>query len=218
MSIKDRLKSIVTERLRDAASSIFIGRALAVLDESADTKESLLCAADSISKRVALFIDTVLAKEIFDILTIEIENRVQTPGTRRKHERVNFMTKAQLMHNGATSELFTANLSLGGIYLRTPEPFAVGSKVELSLPLEGGGLSPVERYCDTRKKRHCQRTPRHGDRVQGSRASRTQDHNQPYQESRGGLDLPVPTTDTAALRLRRATMTRISRVAQFLAQ
>jgi hypothetical protein len=138
MSTKEGLKSIVMERLREAASSIFIGRALAVLDESADTKESLLCAADSISKRIALFIDTVLAKEIFDILTIEIENRIQTPGTRRKHERVNFCTKVRVTHNGATSELIAANLSLGGIYLRTPEPFGVGSKMELSVLVEGG--------------------------------------------------------------------------------
>jgi len=142
MSIKDGLKSIITERLREVASSIFIGRALAVLDESADTQESLLCAADSISKRIALFIDTDLAREISDILRSEIENRVQTPGTRRKHERVNFCARVHVSHNGTTSELFTANLSLGGIYLRTPEPFAAGSKVELSLPLEGG--SPIQ--------------------------------------------------------------------------
>ena len=138
MSIKDGLKSIITERLREVASSFFIEKALAILDESADTKESLICAADTISKRIDLFIDTALAREILDILRIEIENTGLTPGTRRKHVRVNFSTRVHVTHNGTTSELFTANLSLGGICLKTTEPFAVGSKVELSLPLEGG--------------------------------------------------------------------------------
>lgn len=138
MSIKDGLKSIITERLRGVASSFFIEKALAILDESADTKESFLDAADTISKRIALFIDTALAREILDILRIEIENRGLTPGTRRKHVRVNFCTRAHVTHNGTTSEHFTENLSLGGICLKTTVPFAIGSKVELSLPLEGG--------------------------------------------------------------------------------
>jgi uncharacterized protein (TIGR02266 family) len=138
MSLKDGLKGIITERLRGVASSIFIERVLTVLDESADTKESFLSAADSISKRIALFIDTALAKEIFDFLRIEIENGALTPGARRKHVRVNFCTRVHVTHNGATSELFTANLSVGGMCLKTTEPFAVGAKVELSLPLEGG--------------------------------------------------------------------------------
>ena len=138
MSIKDGLKSIITERLGVVASSFFIEKALAILDESADTKESFLCAADTISKRIALFIDTALAREILDILRIEIENRGLTPGTRRKHVRVNFCTRVHVTHNGTTSELFTENLSLGGICLKATEPFALGSKVELSLPLERG--------------------------------------------------------------------------------
>jgi uncharacterized protein (TIGR02266 family) len=138
MSIKDGLKSIITERLREVASSFFIEKALAILDESADTKESFLCAADTISKRIALFIDTALAREILDILRIEIENRGLKPGTRRKHVRVNFCTRLHVTHNGTTSEHFTENLSLGGICLKTTVPFAIGSKVELSLPLEGG--------------------------------------------------------------------------------
>jgi uncharacterized protein (TIGR02266 family) len=138
MSIKDGLKSIITGRLREVASSIFIGRALAILDESADSKESLLCAADTISKRIELFIDTALARELFDILRIEIESKCLTPGSRRKHVRINLSMKVHVIHNGTTSELFSSNLSLAGICLRTPEPFAVGSKVELSFPLEGG--------------------------------------------------------------------------------
>jgi uncharacterized protein (TIGR02266 family) len=138
MSIKNGLKSIITELLREVASSMFLARALAILDESDDNKESLLCAADTISKRIDLFIDSALARELFDILRIEIENRGLTPGTRRKHVRINFSKRVHVIHNGTTSELFSANLSLGGICLRTPEPFAVGSKVELSLPLEGG--------------------------------------------------------------------------------
>ena len=138
MSVKEGLKGIISERLRGVASSIFIERVLTVLDESADTKESFLSAADTISKRISLFIDTGLAKEIFDILRIEIENGALTPGARRKHLRVNFCTRVNVTHNGTTADFFTANLSVGGMYLKTTEAFAVGSKVELSLPLEGG--------------------------------------------------------------------------------
>ena len=138
MSIKNELKDIITERLREVASSIFIERVLTVLDESADTKESFLAAADTISKRIALFIDTALAREILDMLRIEIDNAALTPGARRKHVRADFCTRVQVTLNGATAELFTANLSVGGMYVTTPKPFAVGSKVELSLPLDGG--------------------------------------------------------------------------------
>ncbi|MBI5100745.1 MAG: PilZ domain-containing protein [Nitrospirae bacterium] len=140
MPVKDDLKTIVTKRLSGVASTFFIEKVLVVLDESADTKESFLSAADLINKRIALFVDTALAKEIYDILRAEIESRSKnlTQGARRKHVRVNFSVRVPVTHNGTTSELFTANISLGGLYLKTTKPFAVGSTIEMSLSLKDG--------------------------------------------------------------------------------
>ncbi|MFZ2198440.1 MAG: PilZ domain-containing protein, partial [Thermodesulfovibrionales bacterium] len=123
-----------------AASSIFIGKSLAIIDESAENKESLLAAADRVSKRIALFIDTDMAVKVFEVLRVEIENRELTSGTRRKHVRVAMCNKVYVTCNGAASELYTVNVSAGGMYIKTKEPFPVGSKVVIAFPLEKGSL------------------------------------------------------------------------------
>ena len=50
MDIKSDLKNIINKNLAEAASSIFIGKSLAIIDESAENKESLLAADDKLSK------------------------------------------------------------------------------------------------------------------------------------------------------------------------
>jgi len=140
MDIKSDLKNIINENLAEAASSIFIGKSLAIIDESAENKESLLVAADRVSKRIALFIDTDKAVKVFEILRVEIENRELTSGTRRKHVRVAMCNKVFVTHNGTASELYTVNVSAGGMYIKTKEPFPVGSKVVIAFPLEKGSL------------------------------------------------------------------------------
>jgi len=138
MDIKDDLKNIVREHLANVASSIFIDRSLAIMDESADTKESLLAAVDRVSKRIALFIDTDLATKVIDILRRKIENRKLTPGIKRKHVRVFYRNRVCITHNGTASELYTENLSEGGMYITSKEPFPAGSKLEITLPLQVG--------------------------------------------------------------------------------
>ena len=140
MDIKSDLKNIINENLAEAASSIFIGKSLAIIDESAETKESLLAAADRVSKRIALFIDTDMAVKVFEVLRLEIENRELTSGTRRKHVRVAMCNKVYVTCNGTASELYTVNVSAGGMYIKTKEPFPVGSKVVIAFPLEKGSL------------------------------------------------------------------------------
>ena len=157
MDVKSDLKNIISENLAKAASSIFIGKSLAIIDESAENKESLLVAADRVSKRIALFIDTDLAIKVFDILRLEIENRELTPGTRRKHVRVTVCNKVYVTYNGTASELYTVNVSAGGVYIKTKEPLPVGSKVVISLPLKAGShlhLKGVVAYikCDIGKQ------------------------------------------------------------------
>ena len=138
MDIKSDLKNIISENLAKAASSFFIDKSLSIIDESADSKESLLAAVEKVNKRIALFIDTDLAIKVFDILRREIENRELTPGTRRKHVRVALRNKAYVTHNGIASELYTENISAGGVCIKTKEPFPVASKVVISLTVEAG--------------------------------------------------------------------------------
>jgi len=138
MDIKADLKNIIREHLAKAASSIFINKSMSIIDESAETKESLLVAADRVSKRVALFIDSDVAIKVFDILRLEIERRQLTAGTSRKHVRVAMCCKVYVTYNGTASELYTVNVSAGGMYIKTKEPFPVGSKLAISLPIKAG--------------------------------------------------------------------------------
>ena len=138
MDVKVDLKNIISEQLVDVASSFFIDKSLSIMDQSAENKESFLYAADRISKRIALFIDTDLARKVFEILSLEIENRELTPGTRRKHVRVALCHRVYVTYNGEPYELYTGNISEGGVYIKAEKPFPAGSKVEISLPLEGG--------------------------------------------------------------------------------
>ncbi len=138
MDVKADLKNIISEHLAKFASSFFIDKSLAIMDESADNKESFMAAADRISKRIALFIDTDLATKILDILKLEIENRELTPGTRRKQVRVALHHRVYVTHNETPHEFYTGNISAGGVYIKTDDPFPAGTEVEISLPMEGG--------------------------------------------------------------------------------
>jgi len=138
MDVKVDLKNIISEQLGNVASSFFIDKSLAIIDQSADNKESFLAAADRISKRIALFINTDLATRVFDILKQEIENRELTRGTKRKHVRIALCHRVYVTHNGTSHELYTGNISEGGVFIKTNEPFQAGSKVEISLPMEAG--------------------------------------------------------------------------------
>jgi uncharacterized protein (TIGR02266 family) len=138
MDIKDDLKKIISAHLVKVASSFFIDKSLSIIDQSADTRESFLSAAAGIRKRIALFIDADLATKVFDILRLEIENRGLSPGIRRKHLRVILRSRVYVTYNGTPHELYTENVSEGGIFIKTKEPFQVGSEVALSLPMEAG--------------------------------------------------------------------------------
>ncbi len=157
MNIKADLKNLISENLLKAASSIFIGQSLAIIDDSAESKESLLAAADRVSKRIALFIDSDLAITVLDILRLEILNRELTSGTRRRHVRVAMCNKVYVTCNGTASELYTVNISASGMYIKTNEPFPVGSKVVISFPLRAGSHLNLKgvvanTQCDTGKQ------------------------------------------------------------------
>jgi uncharacterized protein (TIGR02266 family) len=137
-NVKEGLKNIVRAHLDRSASSLFIGKSLAIIDESADNKESFIEAAVRISKRVALFIDKEIAQTVYDSLIDAIDRIAAPQGTRRRYRRVAFWKKVLVKYDGRHRELDSENLSEGGIFLRTEDPFPAGSKMELTLPLELG--------------------------------------------------------------------------------
>jgi len=53
--------------------------------------------------------------------------------------RVRLSNKVYLIYNGKLHELHTRNLSEGGVYIKTKEPFPVGAEVEIRLLLETVG-------------------------------------------------------------------------------
>ena len=62
----------------------------------------------------------------------------------REHQRpfksrVLLSHKVYLTYNGKLHELHTRNLSEGGVYIKTKEPFPVGAEVEIRLLLETVG-------------------------------------------------------------------------------
>jgi len=138
MGIRDDLKNIIREHLGKASSSIFLDKSLAILDESADSKESLMAAADRISKRVALFIDEELAKQVLVHLEAEIRKSASPPGEKRRHVRVASSRKVYVTYDGSVHELYTENLSEGGMYVNTNGPFPIGTKLEITLDLDPG--------------------------------------------------------------------------------
>ena len=56
-------------------------------------------------------------------------------GIKRKHVRTMFISKVSVTCNEETKELYSENLSSGGIYVRSEETFPPGSDVNITFPL-----------------------------------------------------------------------------------
>ena len=138
MPIKDDLITILREHLERTSSSIFLDKSLAILNESADSKESLMAAADRISKRIALFIDEGLARRVLEHLKAEIGKGASPQVEKRRHIRVASSRKVLVTFDGSLYELNTENLSEGGMYILTNTPFPIGTKLEMALCLDAG--------------------------------------------------------------------------------
>jgi len=57
-------------------------------------------------------------------------------GTNRKHLREKFIRKLSVYCMGKDYEYYTETLSEGGIYLRTRDPFTIGTEVDITLRLD----------------------------------------------------------------------------------
>ena len=62
-------------------------------------------------------------------------------GTNRRHLRERFIRKIPVSHDGRHYEFYSETLSEGGIYLRTQDPFPIGTEIGLTLPLEGATMA-----------------------------------------------------------------------------
>jgi uncharacterized protein (TIGR02266 family) len=136
VAIKDDLKNIIQDHFGELTSSLFLEKSLAIIDESANSRESFMAAADKIYKRTELFIDFGLAKRVYEDLRAHIEKGDMQPGQRRRDPRVTWRRKVEVTHAGTSYELSSEDLSAGGMYLCTREPFPVGSPLRITLPLE----------------------------------------------------------------------------------
>ena len=138
MAIRDDLKNIIRTHISGVASSLFLSKSLSILDESADNKESFISAAERISQRTALFIDTGLAEGLLQDLKARIGESASPQGRRRRYRRFPLYTRIRISCDGKSRELYSEDISLGGIYVKTGEPFPKGSEVAITVPLEGG--------------------------------------------------------------------------------
>jgi hypothetical protein len=79
-------------------------------------------------------------------------NRPLPLPTKRRSVRVGLELPVIIDHAGVRVQGQTANIGFGGAFIRTPEHFAYGERVELWLPLLGPGtvscLSSIVRWCD----------------------------------------------------------------------
>jgi len=57
-------------------------------------------------------------------------------GKRRKFLRTTLQQVVDVTYEGVTEEYYAVSLSEGGIYIRKVEPYPVGSKVEIALPIK----------------------------------------------------------------------------------
>jgi two-component system, chemotaxis family, chemotaxis protein CheY len=57
---------------------------------------------------------------------------------RRNHLRCALNKKINVRYNGEIYQLYSETISAGGIYLRKNEPFPIGSKIDMTLPLDEG--------------------------------------------------------------------------------
>jgi CheY-like chemotaxis protein len=77
----------------------------------------------------------VKVNKLHDILETCVFSQIRK---KRKHLRVSFNKKVTVVLSGVQHELYTETLSEKGIFIRKKDPFPIGSKVEVVLPLGDG--------------------------------------------------------------------------------
>lgn len=79
-------------------------------------------------------------------------NSLLPPPTKRRSVRVGIELPVIIEHAATRAHAQTANIGFGGAFIRTPERFAYGERVDLWVPLLGPGtvshFASVVRWCD----------------------------------------------------------------------
>ncbi len=142
--IKLQLKDIIREHLDKRVSEMFLAQTFVIIDQSAFNKESFAVAADRVSKRIALFIDTGLSQAVYNKLTAIIGTAASPQGIRRRFPRVDFAQTVLVNYEGKRHELISWNISEGGIFIKADNPFPINAKVEITLSLKPGHRAMIK--------------------------------------------------------------------------
>jgi len=78
MKIKEDLKALVEENLRDKASTIFLKRASDMINASGDDKDSIALSVRKVGNLIAIFIDEALAEIILRRLMERIDGSLDS--------------------------------------------------------------------------------------------------------------------------------------------
>jgi len=136
--IKSELKDVLRDKLEKRVSELFLEQSLAIIDQSANSKESFAFAVERISRRVALFIDTELAQTVHENLMALIGTSASPQGTKRRYPRVDFFHTVTVQHKGKQYMLPADNISEGGIFIKTEKTLPINSEIEMMLYLDPG--------------------------------------------------------------------------------
>ncbi len=95
--------------------------------------------SETIEKCVALGCSSYLTKPVIleDLHYVIQDVFFRSIGWRRKHIRVQHVSKVTLIKSEERFELFTETLSEGGMYVRKKNPFPVGTEVKALLEMDG---------------------------------------------------------------------------------
>ncbi len=142
--IKSDMKNVLRKCLDKRVSEMFLEQSFAVIDQSAVSKESFAVAVDRISKRIELFIDNTLSQTVYNSLLALIGTSSSPQGTRRRFPRVDFLQKVLVKYNGKQHELFAENISEGGIFIKSEQPFPINAEMEMILSVDPGQSTTVK--------------------------------------------------------------------------
>jgi Tfp pilus assembly protein PilZ len=136
--VKSDLKNALRTCLDKHVSAVFLEQSFAIIDQSAVSKESFAVAVDRISKRIELFIDNRLSQTVHNDLLALLGTSSSPQGIRRRFPRVDYHQKVLVQYKGNQHELFAENISEGGIFIKSEQPFPINAEMEIIVSLDPG--------------------------------------------------------------------------------
>jgi uncharacterized protein (TIGR02266 family) len=100
---------------------------------------------------------------LFDVSTQRSEDKM-IDTDRRRHQRVTLVTKVTHMLSSGSKYYYSRDLSLGGIFLETKQPYPIGTRLDLCFSLPG---KPEKIEVECKVVRTVDHKPNHPDHVPG---------------------------------------------------